>query len=208
MNDLQANDAAEIARSISKDFAKYLAKYDEKKYPPEILLRLQEQFAYPKMVSGSDLRTALVWKYGHWGKPRIPAAHERLAKRIPELWISVPSEMMLTSAKTFSWWNERLGKTAFITTCFLLHLLYSRDIPILDQHNFRAVNFFLKNAMPGRRIKRLPAQFDDLLSLKIFMNLILQNWPQDVSTPKPLIRDLDRYLMMFGKSIKRDSKGL
>lgn len=101
MNDLQANDAAEIARSISKDFAKYLAKYDEKKYPPEILLRLQEQFAYPKMVSGSDLRTALVWKYGHWGKPRIPAAHERLAKRISELWISVPSEMMLTSAKTF-----------------------------------------------------------------------------------------------------------
>jgi hypothetical protein len=94
------------------------------------------------------------------------------------------------------------GKNRFITVAFLLHLLHPRQVPIIDQHNFRAVNALLASGRPAWKIRRRPSQYADILLVGAFMEAVLTAWRRRSPESVPSKRDLDKFLMMYGKAIK------
>lgn len=202
MLSLTDSETKSLLQVIERDLSHYADKYDERKYPREQLERLREVFSTPKSVLESDIRDALVWKYGHTGKPNYPRQHHELATQIAKKWSAKP--MLATDApqSTFQDWLS-FKPTSFITICFLLHLVY-RDLPILDQHNYRSVNLHLASVRHGHVGKVKPSQFDDLLLVRDFMNAVLGAWKLYGSTKMPTEDKvkLDRYLMMHGKAHK------
>ena len=154
------------------------------------------------MVPGT-LRDALLWKYGHLGKPTIPPAHELLISQLQRGWPAAvtalpgaPDDAFVAIERDFG------GKTRFITVAFLLHLLHPRKVPIIDQHNFRAVNALLASVRPAWKIKRRPSQYADISLVAAFMEAVLTAWRRRAPESVPSNRDLDKFLMMYGKAIK------
>ena len=71
--------------------------------------------------------------------------------------------------------DQRFGpkKTRFITLAFLLHLLFPRHVPIIDQHNFRAVNGLMSDIRadwPPPRKTQKPSQYSDIECIADFSN--------------------------------------
>jgi hypothetical protein len=95
------------------------------------------------------------------------------------------------------------GSSRYITKTFLLHLLRPNKIPIIDQHNFRAMNHFLKTVHPGWRSKSKPSTYTDLATFSDFDRAILSRWKALDPVGVPSERNLDRFLMMFGKGLKQ-----
>jgi hypothetical protein len=182
-----------------------VSEYDIKKYPPEAYDRVRTAFDRPVLVAPGTLREALLWKYGHLNKSgAIPPAHERLISEIQRGWPSAvaalpgaPKEDFLALDRTFG------GKTRFITIAFLLHLLRPHEVPIIDQHNFRAVNALMSRVRQGWRWRRAPSHYDDLEFVAAFMKTVLESWTRHATASAPGMRELDKFLMMYGKHIKR-----
>jgi hypothetical protein len=71
-----------------------MTQYDTKKYWPVVYERVRREFRQPERMAPGTLRDALLWKYGHLGKPAIPPAHELSepghTARMPEIfsWLS------------------------------------------------------------------------------------------------------------------------
>ena len=199
---LTLEEAVEVARAIAKDFHHYLRKYEEKKYPLTELAELRTAFSSLVLVTEAIIRRALIWKYGNWGKTRIPEAHERIAKKIAAVWRELPPGGNEVMAINLARWAHKVSQTSFITGCFLFHLSDHANAPILDQHNYRAVNYYFKQVRPGWRGKAKPSKVEDLILVKDFMEAVLKNWSDHISCPRPSPDKLDRFLMMFGKSLK------
>lgn len=98
-------------------------------------------------------------------------------------------------------WSDRLP-TAFITVCFLLHLVHYPDIPILDINNYRSVNEHVAVLRPAHQRKQKPSQFEDLLLVREFSIAVMRGWESYGSSERPTGDLLDRYLMMYGKWLK------
>ncbi len=64
-------EAWQIVRAIRPRFAEYVARYDTKKYWPDVYQHVRRAFRQPEKVASDTLRNALLWKYGHLGKPGI-----------------------------------------------------------------------------------------------------------------------------------------
>ncbi len=198
---LTQEEAFKVVNAIAEDFHHYLKKYEERKYPPTELAELRATFSNPMLVTETSIRRALIWKYGNWGKKRIPQAHERITKKITVAWRESPPDGI--EPKGFlEWWAHNISKTSFITGCFVFHLLGHENVPILDQHNYRAVNYYFRQVRPGWQGKAKPSRLEDLVLVRDFMEAVLQNWSDHISYPKPSLDELDRFLMMFGKSRK------
>jgi hypothetical protein len=144
-------------------------------------------FRRPKRVLPRTLREALLWKYGHLGKRVIPGAHERLISQVQSSWRATvavvpetPDEAFIALDRTFG------GKKRFITVAFLVHLLHPREAPIIDQHNFRAVNALMAGVRPGWHSRRKPSRYADLTLVAAFMEAVLAVWAQrdPASAPK------------------------
>jgi hypothetical protein len=192
-----------IVQAIGPQLLRYISKYDEAKYPPAELSRLRSVFS----GSGSDVRedditAALVWKYGHTGKSNFPTCQRALAFRIADLWHENAIVPTKDPEKDFYRWRALLGQTSFITVCFLLHLVHPHAIPILDQHNYRAVNYYLSLIHPAMKKKAKPSQFEDLLLIRDFSACVLTDWENHCKSKKPAPDSLDRFLMMYGKNLK------
>jgi hypothetical protein len=99
-------------------------------------------------------------------------------------------------------WRAVLGSTSFITVCFLLHLANPKELPILDQHNFRSVSRHLAHVRPGMAVKAKPSQFRDLILVRDFGRSIRRDWSPFSTAARPSADVLDRYLMMDGKALK------
>jgi len=196
---LTESDIHALIRDVASDFGHYVDQYEEKKYPPDELSRLRAAFAAPVRVTHSDIEAALVWKYGHTGKANYPDHQRQLARRIAAAWPAHAIQPGTPIGEAFHEWQALLGKTTFITVCFLLHLANPDTIPILDQHNFRSVNHHLKTPRP----KAKPSRLEDLALVGTFNELILQHWAGADVGASPTASELDRYLMMHGKAIKR-----
>jgi hypothetical protein len=99
--------------------------------------------------------------------------------------------------------NSSAAKPVSSPVAFLLHLLHPRSVPIIDQHNFRAVNALLAAVRPEWKGRSRPTMYGDIALVGTFMDAVLRAWSRHAPTtvPKPL--DLDKFLMMYGKSIKR-----
>jgi len=52
---------------------------------------------------------------------------------------------------------------------FVLHLLHPRRAPIIDQHNFRAVNALLAAVRPAWKARRHPSTYADIAMLAAFI---------------------------------------
>jgi hypothetical protein len=187
-------------REISKVFDCYLNQYDNKKYPLEIYKNAKRSFS-GKKSSNDEIANALNWKYGNLGKSNFPKSHKIIIIEVENAWKHfVDSKAKDSPNSTFEWWKEKLanGKSGrFVTVAFITHLVHhSKRIPIIDQHNFRAMNYFINNSVLSPDAKKNPSNWDDIESLKGFVIDISKSLNKKVE-------DVDKFLMMFGKELKK-----
>ena len=118
LSDAEARQVVELVKPV---FSGFLAEYDVNKYPPDVYLRACKEFSQPShVVSAITIRDALLWKWGHLGKPRIPATHTRLISEVTQKWPVLAGEMSQQPEQSFLALAGAFGgKTRFITVAFL-----------------------------------------------------------------------------------------
>ena len=185
---------------INQHFDFFVKQYDGKKYPPDIYQTAKINFS-SFTADAETIKLALEWKWGHFGKPNYPDNHKLLIKEIINEWenFNMSNHEKNSAIKNFEWWKKKLGgksSSRYITIAFITHLIHNEEIPIIDQHNYRALNFFTNNLSLSSDLKKRPSNWNDVIKLKEFTDTILPNLNN--ITPQ----DFDKFLMMFGKSIK------
>lgn len=192
---LTRSEAACIAVTIAALFGQWVQRFDGKKYPDRVYQRLLRRFGtVPLREPEKSIPDALRWKYGYWTKQNFPGRQRLLMERIAQAWPGTPHK---TSARQTFDWLHGTQQVSYISAAFLTHLLFPATIPIIDQHNFRAMN-----SLMNRRSNAVPSRFQDLTELKQFIREVLAAWPTSSGTARPSERDLDKFLMAYGKSIK------
>jgi hypothetical protein len=193
---INQEEAEHIAARITPIFDRVSADYDFAKYPGADYLRFKTSFSSLNRIN-NDISDSLRWKWGHWDKPNFPQRHKNLIAHIKLLWPQfVASGSGATSSRTYQWWSSALArKTAYITVAYITHLVHYREpLPIIDQHNFRAMNSLLRDARPTHRGKKKPSQWADIVELKDFMEAVRARLTNRG------FEELDRFLMMYGSN--------
>lgn len=202
---LSVEECRSLASAIAPQLEHYAARNDDAKYSPSVYAAVLRDFRRkPSSVGPDSLRDALLWKWGHLGKSKIPGHHSNLIQEIQRGWRGWAGRLGSNAKADYEVMRERLGgKQAprFITVSFLVHLLHQDAVPIIDQHNFRAMNALIKGVRPTWISKRAPSQFADIERLTEFSVAVLENWPARGEAPSP--RKLDLFLMMYGKAIRK-----
>jgi hypothetical protein len=186
---------------INQHFDFFVKQYDENKYPPEIYHTAKKSFS-SFTADEEIIKLALEWKWGHVEKPNYPVTHKLLIKEIINEWQNfiISNHEKKSADKNFEWWKKKLGgksSSRYITIAFITHLIHNEEIPIIDQHNYRALNFFTNNLSLSNSFKKRPSNWNDIIKLKEFTDTILPH----IHNKNP--QDFDKFLMMFGKSIKK-----
>jgi hypothetical protein len=157
-----------IRGEVQSTYSEHFSQYSYTKYPAQAYQRFKQTFsAFEPVV---ELDSALLWKWGHWGKTNYPGKQGLLVTEISALWgeylkwVGVLADAPLPE-DTFQWWTDRLGRLRYITSAFLTHLIHPHDVPIIDQHNFRAMNHLLRVHQP----KKKPSDWSDIAHLKRFL---------------------------------------
>jgi len=196
-----------IVEAVRSQFRAYCDQYDAGKYWPQTYATVLEAFQQPRTVSADTLRQAILWKYGHLRKRRIPTAHEALIADLQARWPVLSRDLPPTPDAAFAMLHEAFGgATRYITVAFLTHLLYPTTVPIIDQHNFRSANVLIHAVRPSWRIKRLPSRYEDIKVVDQFMRMVAAVWTQWSPADAPSLRDIDKFLMMYGKALKQRSR--
>lgn len=190
-------EAIAIAGTISPIFTLHLAKYSFTKYPSADYARYKSVYA-SKSASNAEVHASLVWKWGHVGKDNFPEAQLKLIRTVENLWPEyVQAKECIGAKETFAWWRSHLPKTAYITAAYITHLVHHADpLPIIDQHNFRAMNSLIRAVRPTHVATSIPRTWQDIEDMQSFISEIL------VHLPGKSAEELDRFLMMYGRSIK------
>lgn len=188
----------EISNHILQNKDCELRRYDFNKYPADQYARFRNDFSsLSKEIT--CIEDAMRWKWGHWLKNNYPTAHQSLVQEIIVGWQQfILSENTRLPETTFNWWHQYFGRsTTFITAAFITHLVHhNTNFPIIDQHNFRSYNQYMSMVRTPRKAKKMPSSWTDIEALKSFMDEVIIKLPDvDFGT-------FDRYLMMFGQSIK------
>lgn len=200
---LTGAEAAGLIRLIEPGYEKHIAKYNAAKYPEADYESAIEEFAGPSEVSAGGIRDALRWKYGHpKSKLRIPDSHESLIREVQEGWAGWAGAEQRTPEEAFTSLQGWIGGR-FITVAFLTHLMHPSAVPIIDQHNFRAVNHLMSAIRRGWKGKAAPSRFSDILLVGSLMRALLDAQGKRPRPRRMLARELDKYLMMYGKALKR-----
>lgn len=195
MNDaVKGADSQIIVGVMQANYKEYPARYSYIKYLGQECQRFKRAFS--EFNAKAELDLALLWKWGHWGKANYPSKQGALINEISALWIKylqwVGSLANSPAPKaTFLWWNEYLGRVRYITTAYLTHLIHPHDVPIIVQHNFRAMN----RLIGAQQSKKKPSGWDDIVHLKPFLNEAITKLQYSES-------DFDKYLMMYGRALK------
>jgi hypothetical protein len=122
-------------------------------------------------------------------------------------WPVLSRDLPATPDGAFAMLHEAFGgATRYVTVAFLTHLLYPTTVPTIDQHNFRSVNVLIRAARPSWRIKRLPSCYEDIQVVDQFMRMVAAVWKQLSPDYAPSLRDIDKFLMMYGKALKQRSR--
>lgn len=186
---------------INQHFDFFVEQYNEKKYPPNIYETVRKNFSN-FTADAETIKLALELKWGHINKNNYPKTHKQLITEIINEWDNfIESNADKKSpVENYDWWCTKFGKrksTRFITIAFIIHLVHNEEIPIIDQHNYRALNFFTNNLSLPSSFKKRPTNWTDIIKLKEFTDTILPH----LNNKNP--QDFDKYLMMYGKSIKK-----
>lgn len=196
MSELTKKEIESIAKTISERFVEYTSKYELTKYPEEPYLKWKEGFSDPKNVEHDEIRQAFEWKYGHWGKANYVTAHKAIIAKLQKYWPEFAESGRLELDDIFAFWEEKLaGHQSFITIAFLSHLICSKKVEIIDQHNFRAMNYLMSTVRTDWVWKRKPISQEDITDFSVFLGSLLPA----VKEAKGNKRELDKFLMMFGK---------
>lgn len=188
-----------ICEAVLPIFDEFVKKYDEKKYSPEIYECAKKEFSARK-PQNTQIESAIKWKYGKTNSSGMTRSHEAIITEVHGLWSKYIEESGgFTAEQTFNWWSAAFKrKTMYITTAYITHLVHGAEgIPIIDQHNYRAMASLIKRVKPSFKVKSVPSSWSDIATLKNFMHSI-----QDCLAGRTL-GDIDRFLMMHGKSIKK-----
>jgi|GEM_PF-443549 hypothetical protein len=202
---LSAEEAPRVVELIRPRFEDYVANFNERKYPSGVYEQVRRTFGTPQRVIDSDIRDAICWKFGHLIKKKstIPPSHEALIAELQRKWSIISSDLTGSASEIFLRLRTATGgKGRYVTVSFLLHLLRPSEIPMIDQHNFRAMNHYLMTVRIGWQPKSKPSTYDDLTTLASFMSGTLSSWQAIDPATVPSERELDRFLMMFGKALK------
>lgn len=185
-----------IAEEVRPSLDLFAERYSLRKYPLKPYARLKRTFA-ARRVSKAGIEDALRWKWGHFGKARIPEVHRNLIHEVASLWPSFARGRWRTPVSTFEWWSGSFARrTTYVTAAFITHLVHHDAIPIIDQHNYRAMNILVASVRGGKVSKARPSTWSDIEDLRQFMSAL------SVAVGCSLDK-LDRFLMMYGKSRKR-----
>ena len=195
-------EAAAIARSIAHKLTEYAQRYDVHKYPPAVYEELKAAFRNLALVERPEIERALRWKFGHRAKLRIPEAHSRLIADLAAVWPTFIQHDLEDPHQICRFLLEKLKRPdAFVTIAFLTHLICGECVPIIDQHNLRAINHFIGKVREGWIGKSKPNCMGDVWLVKGFLQAVPAAWPLG-DTERPDEIQLDRFLMMYGKAIK------
>lgn len=202
-----------LVQIIKDNFYRYYPKYQSSKYPKKPYVEWKKTFPIPKDVKPEDIKQALEWKYGHWGKRSYPRAHKIIILKVQENWDEFVESNNYEIESIFSFWRNKLVEHQnFITIAFVAHLIHNSTIEIIDQYNFRAMNYLLSAVRPTWIWKKEPSDTKDIRDYSKFFKMLLSLLHIDGDRR----RELDKFLMMFGKhkarsidksKIKRISKG-
>lgn len=209
MMQINQTEAKQIAGFILFCFKQVSQKYDFKKYPKCVYDRCKLKFSVLNPAN-QDIHDALVWKYGHWGKrgkQKFPKAHSNVISEVQGLWLQFKEtgNHHHPPHDTFKWWKNKIKrpKTRYITVAFITHLIHHNweipdsAIPIIDQHNFRAMNSLIAMVKKNHSYEEKPSSWQDISDLKDFMCALLPHLNNvDIS-------ELDRFLMIWGKCVKK-----
>ena len=192
-----------IVRGIAGVFEEYASRYDTKKYWPEIYQQSLDVFQHPLQATQKDIRIALWWKFGHLGKRRVPDGHKKLVRQIARTWKNTVADLPRNNANAFAQLDNAFGgPNRFITVSFLLHLIRPKSAPIIDQHNYRGVNHLIAQVRSEWKYKKTPSNFEDVRLVHRFLTNIIKAWRDGGPSPTRSRRELDKFLMMYGKAIK------
>ncbi|MEK9877368.1 MAG: hypothetical protein VW684_11970 [Betaproteobacteria bacterium] len=195
---LSESEISEIVNFIRPIFEDCLRNYDFKKYPATAYDSFKESFS-SLTLQDNAVWNALAWKWGHWAKKgNFPEHHKDLIREVESLWPNfAKSQATLTARETFEWWSIELSKkTRYITVAFITHLVHHDDpLPIIDQHNFRAMNSLTKRVRPQSSFKKKPSNWDDIERLTEFMAELKTHMPNRTFS------EIDRFLMMYGRNL-------
>jgi hypothetical protein len=201
------SDWRRIVGKIRPIFKETAQRFDEAKFPPDVYQKVLAAFEEPALVSAGTLREALLWKYGHLRKRgRIPGAHESLIRQVQQAWPRLARNLPRDPQQAFAVIAGGVGgPTRFITVAFLVHLSSQDRVPIIDQHNFRAVNSFVRDVRPPTRVKKKPSTWSDIALVSGFMDAVLAEWARQDQASTPTRRRLDQFLMRYGKDLKESA---
>ncbi|KKO46571.1 hypothetical protein WG68_04520 [Arsukibacterium ikkense] len=183
-----------IAKIVEPIFDATLNLYDFSKYPSSVYNEAKEHF--PKLtVSNELIERSLLWKWGHVKKDNYPQKHKELIAEIQAFWPEFKANLTNDPELTFNWWQKKLvKKTRYISIAYLTHLIHNQsNLPIIDQHNFRAMNDLFIRAGHDFLPKKKPSNWDDIVALKKFMAAL------QLYFPKRSFAEIDRFLMMYGR---------
>jgi hypothetical protein len=187
-----------ILDKISCFYNELLAKYDEKTYSEETYRSLLRAFEQPQDVTQQTLELALAWKYGK----ETAGALNKNPKYIPitqdlnKFWPMFVSTSPVTARSAFDLLQDNLGSHRFVTNAFLTHLMFPRDFPIVDQHNLRALRYFLNLVSIRHNIRRTTNRngLPEIVLLAEFIEYFSVQFNVEGRT-------FDKYMMMFGKHV-------
>lgn len=201
---ISETEARKVANRMIPIFDQHLNKYSFKKYPAAGYKEYKDSYSSFSNPN-AEIRDSLLWKWGHLGKSNFPQPQKSLIQTIEGIWpdyVNAHSKNRPTSNETFLWWEEQLPKTSFITVAYITHLVHHNEpLPIIDQHNFRAMNNFLSQVRSDHTFNQKPSTWNDITDLKSFMETVLK------FLPGRSLDQLDRFLMMYGRSVKPKKKG-
>jgi hypothetical protein len=161
-----------INRKIDFFFDEIILKYEENKYDEKEYDRLKCLFENAQDVKKVALRHALMWKYGKktFETFKRNESHVGTVDLLWEKWPIFVKRRLSAGQPQFDFLFSNAKKTQYISVAFICHLLSPDEVPIIDQHNFRALQYFLHDEKYPENVKMKPNSWDDIQSLKSFID--------------------------------------
>ena len=187
---------ADIHSKVDCFYELIKGKYDAALYQEEVYNELVKRFSRPSSVARADIEKALRWKYGKKEQERLAPGHINVLEDIASGWNDFTARELTSPEESHSYWMLTLNrKSAYISVSYIIHLVYyrSHSLPIIDRFNWAATKYFL--SLGGVELRNSPTKYSDILLVKEFIDLLLS---EDSSKA---FRDVDKYLMMFGKHV-------
>ena len=193
---LTHDEAVQISQIINPIFDEVVADYDFHKYPADRYELFQNTFSQLPLNNGL-IEESLKWKWGYWHKDNYPGRQQQFVEEAIQNWQNyVNQNHNLTSLQTFNWWSNAFNRrTAYISVAYITHLIHHAEpMPIIDQHNYRAMGAFKGQTRDNYHQKKKPSNWNDIVFLKQFMQSLLP------LLPGRGFSEFDRFLMMYGRN--------